>query len=157
MSLEAFMIDALKQATEMAAREGVVRPTFVIASAEGVYTLVSHAEGAPHWEEDQVLHVVSALLRWSMTRAFVVTCEHEDPSRIAVYVVTADEAEGFSVSLDKRPLRFGDVQITKAPPDIRRLRALIPPPVSRLSPDDVLDLEEAFGMELEECRPYYVS
>lgn len=158
MTIETFMIDALKQASEMVARDGVVRPTFVIASAEGVYTLVSNGEGFPHSAEGPALNVVSALLRWSMTRAFVVTCGHEDdPSRIAVYIVTPDEAEGFSVSLNKRPLRLGDVEITNAPPAIHRLRALIPPPVSMLSSDEVLDLEEAFGVEIEECRPYYLS
>lgn len=157
MSVAHLMIDTLKQATEMVRTEGAARPTFVVVSPEGTYNLICTSEAALEAPDETSLNVVSALLRWSMTRAFIVACEHKDPACLAVYMVTADDAEGFTLSLKRRPLRFGDIACTRAPPHIQRLRTLIPDPVSRLSPADVLDLEDAFEMDLEECRPFYVS
>lgn len=157
MSLETFMLQALQRATETARTDGVVRPTFVIASIEGIYHLVCPTEQALRSESDASLQVVSALLRWSLTRAFVVTCAHETPDNVAVYVVTADGAEGFSIRMGERQLQLGSVEIAAAPPYIRRLSTLIPSPVSDLSQEDIMDLEDALGLELEDSQPYYVN
>jgi hypothetical protein len=157
MSLETFMLQALQRATETARVDGVLRPTFVIASAEGVYHIVCPTEESLRSEDDASLEVVSAVLRWSMARAFVVTCTHESPQNVAVYVVTVDGAEGFSIRLRKRRLQLGSIEFAAAPPYIRRLSGLIPSPVSDLSPEDMLNLEDAFGLEIEDCQPYYVN
>jgi hypothetical protein len=157
MSLEAFMLEALQRATETARTDGVVRPTVMIVSSEGVYHLVCPAEQSLRSESDSSLRVVSALLRWSMARAFVVTCACEMPECVAVYVVTGDGTEGFSIRLSKRRLQLGSIEIADAPPYIRRLSTLIPSEVSDLSQEDILNLEEAFDMELEACRPYYLN
>jgi hypothetical protein len=158
MSLETFMLQALQRATETARTDGIVRPTFVIVSPEGIYHLVCPTEQSLRSESDMSLQVVSALLRWSMARAFVVTCTHEIPKNIAVYVVTVDGTEGFSIRMRKNNrLQFGSIKRAVAPPYVSRLSALIPPPISELSAQDIMDLEETFGMELEDCQPYYLS
>jgi len=157
MSLETFMLQALQRATETARTDGIVRPTFVIASAEGIYHLVCSTERSLRTAADTSLQVVSALLRWSMVRAFVVTCAHEIPGSIAVYVVTVDGTDGFSIHMRNHRPQFDSIETAVAPPHISRLSALIPPPISELSQQDIMDLEETFGMDLEDCQPYYLS
>lgn len=157
MSLETFMLQALQRATETARADGVLRPTFVIASVEGIYHLVCPAEQSLRSEDDASLQVISTLLRWSMARGFVVTCASEIPGSVAVYVVTADGAEGFSIRMSRRRLQLGNIEIAAAPPHILRLSALIPSPISSLSEEDIMDLEDAFGLELEDCMPYYLN
>jgi hypothetical protein len=157
MSLESFMLQALQNATEADRADGILRPTFVIPSAEGVYQLVCPTEQFLHSDDDASLHVVSALLRWSMTRAFVVACAYDGPCSVAVYAVTVDGVQGFSIRRHRRRLQLGSIRMAVAPSYIRRLSALIPDPESDLSQEDLMELEDVFGVELEDCRPYYLN
>jgi hypothetical protein len=150
------IIDVLEQAATMVRRDGTVKPIVTVVSPEGIYNLTC-APDVLLEADKSALQVISALLRWSMTRAFVVACEEKGPRRIGVYLVTAEQAEGFSVSIRKHSVHIRTLEAVTAPPRIQRLRALIPPPVATLSPAEALDLEEIFGMELDECQPYYIN
>lgn len=156
MSLESYMREALDRATEMVREEGGVRPTFLISSAEGTYTLALAAHGTLELD-DIAMQVVSALMRWSMARAFIMTCEHKSPWRLAAYVVTADGVEGVSLAIRGDPLSLGPPKLVKPPSRFHELCALIPPRVSELSWEEIAHLEEVLGMEIEDSQPYLIS
>jgi hypothetical protein len=154
--METVIIDILQQAAQMARQEGSIRPIITVASAEGTYNLT-----CPHHifqdPDTSGLELLSALLRWSMTRAFVVACEEKMPRRLGVYLVSANEAEGFSVRIRKHSLRLRRFETTPAPPHIQELRRLIPPTIATLSASEMLDLEQIFGGTWDEWQPEYMN
>lgn len=156
MSLDASLRQALRHASEAVRNGDGVRPTFFITSAEGTYTLALGGDGALRLD-DLAMQTLSAVLRWSMARAFIVTCEHRDPSRLAAYIVSRGCVRGLSIAVRRNPLNFGVPKLATPPGIIQDLRALIPPRVSALSGAEVANLEEVLGVELEDCQSDYVS
>lgn len=156
MSLETCMREALDRATEMVREEGGVPPTFLIASAEGTYTLALAAHGTLELD-DIAMQVVSAVMRWSMARAFIMTCEHKTPWRLAAYVVTAGGVEGVSLAISGDPPSLGPPKLVTPPSRFYELCALIPPRVSEMSWQEIALLEEVLGMEIEDQQSYFIS
>jgi len=156
MSLDAYMRQALRQATDALRKGDGVRPTFIVVSAEGTYTLALGGGGALRLD-DMAMQMLSAVLRWSMARAFIVTCEHRDPARLAAYIVSRRCVRGLSIAMRRKPLTFGIPKRATPPAIIEDLRALIPPLVSQLSGPEFANLEEVLGVELHDCQSDYVS
>lgn len=156
MSLDTYMRQALRHSADAVRKGDGVRPTFIVASAEGTYTLALGGDGALQ-PDDLAMQILSAVLRWSMARAFIVTCEHRDPSRLAAYIVSGRGVRGLSIAVRKNPLNLGVPKLATPPGFIKDLRALIPPRVSELSQAEVANLEEVLGVELEECQSLYVN
>lgn len=156
MTREESLVLSLKGASDMVRAEGMVRPTFVVTSAEGVYTIVATDDRGQEPAAD-ALRVVSSLLRWSMARGFIFICQQDSPSALVAYSVTEPEIVGLALPIERRPLRFGSPKEVRPPAAVQHLRALLPGVVSALSETEVSELEEIFEMELGEDRLILVN